>query len=280
MELFKRILCPVDFSEYSSRALRYAVAFAQQHHSRLFLYHCLAPVPAAVYSEMPSGTQAWDDHSNERLEKLLKSFPAENLDAITKVDSGDPARRIVRIASEENIDLIVMGTHGAGGYEAFLMGSITNKVLHKTKTPLLAVCRPARAVLSGDPNEPLLIGKILCPLDPTDLRMPMLSRAMSLARFHRASILFLAVYPPGQPKLALEELKEFIQPENEKLCRMEFLESTGQPVEEILRTIREGEFDLAVLGHHRRMPMAMESLGSVTLRVIPRSNCPVLVIRD
>ena len=280
MEQFKRILCPVDFSEYSARSLRYAIAFAQQHQAKLVVCHCFQPVPAAVYAELGPSRQEWTDATEERLDHFVSALRSENLEISKRIESGEPATRIVHIAVEEDIELIVMGTHGAGGYEAFLMGSVTNKVLHKTKIPVLSVCKPTRAVLSGDPNDPLLIGKILCPIDPSDVRLPMLSRALLLARLHHASIIFLAVYQPGQPKIILDELKEVVQPEKETQCHAEFVESSGNPAQEILRTIRDQEIDLVVMGHHRRTPMAMEALGSVTLRVIPRSNCPVLVVRD
>jgi nucleotide-binding universal stress UspA family protein len=280
MEQFKRILCPVDFSEYSTRSLRYAIAFAQQHQSKLIVYHCLQPVPSAVYAGAGASHQQWRDATEKQLENFTGAIPADNLEITRTVESGDPATRIAQIAAEDNVDLIVMGTHGAGGYETFLMGSVTNKVLHRVSIPVLSVCRPTRAVLSGDPSDPLLIGKILCPIDPSDVRLPMISRAMFLARLNHASILFFAVYQPGQPRIILDELREVIQPDKETQCLTDFLESSGNPVQEILRAVKQYEIDLVVMGHHRRTPMAMEALGSVTLRIIPGANCPVLVVRD
>jgi nucleotide-binding universal stress UspA family protein len=198
----------------------------------------------------------------------------------TKVEEGDPASRILNVISEEKIDLVVMGTHGLGGYEAIFMGSVTNKVLHKTQAPVLTVCKPIKTVLSGDPQQPLLIGKILCAVKASDIRVPMLSRALAMARSHRATIIFLTVRESSEENRNLKDLKELIQPEKEKLCKVEFEERDGHPVEEILNTIVQYEIDLAVLGHHSQTPMALEALGSVTLRVIPKSKCPVLVVRD
>ncbi len=168
MQAFKTILCPVDFSEFSQRAIRYAAAFAQQNHARLIVYHC---VPSAMalsgFPEgIPVGWQDWNSRVTDQMENVLSLCKLYNIDVSSKIETGDASSGILNTAKEVDADLIVMGTHGLSGYEAILMGSVTNKVVHKSTVPVLAVCKATKTVLSGDPDQPLLIGKILCAVDP------------------------------------------------------------------------------------------------------------------
>lgn len=272
----------MDFSEFSLRALRYAVAFAEQYGAELLVYHSIPATVAPIVGLTPGVGFGWQPSSleaKERLQEMITPFLSPNLEVLTRVDHGYPATQILEAAAEEKVDLIVMGTHGLTGYEAILMGSVTNKVLHKTRIPVLAVCKPTKAILSGDPNEPLLIGKILCAVDPAHINLLMLNHAMTLARSNRCSILFFTV-STDESKNNLDDLHDLIRPEKEDLCKVEFLESHGHPVEEISKMILDKEIDLAVMGHRGKMSADLEGLGSVTLRVVPRSNCPVLIVRD
>lgn len=272
----------MDFSDFSLRALTYACAFAEKYESKLVLYHCMRTSAAPVVSVSPIAEFEWQPSSlqlKERLQEYLVPFLKHNLDVSTRVDHGDPAAQILETAAEENVDLIVMGTHGLTGYEAILMGSVTNKVLHKTRIPVLSVCNPTKTILSGDPDEPLLIGKILCPVDPAHINLKMLSRAMFLARSNRSTIFFFTVNS-GETKGEMDNLHDLIVPEKETLCRVEFLEATGNPVDEIVKAIGDYEIDLAVMGHRSKVSSTWEGLGSVTLRVVPQSKCPVLIVRD
>ena len=282
MQEIKTILCPVDFSEFSERAARYAAAFAQQYHSRLIVYHCVSSAMAlSGYPEgIPVGWQDWSHRVNTQMENFLLPCKLYNIDVSSRIETGEPAAAILEIAKKEHVDLIVMGTHGFSGYEAILMGSVTNKVIHKATAPVLAVCKATKTVLSSDPDEPLMLGKILCAVDPANIRLQMLSQAMSLARSNRSTLYFFTVGQSSETNRVLSQLREIIFPEKEEFCRVEFIQTTGNTIEEILKAIQHFEIDLVVMGHHSIIPMAFETLGSVTLRVIPRSNCAVLVVRD
>lgn len=282
MESFKKILCPMDFSDFSQRALSYAAAFAEKYASKLVIYHCLRASAAPVVGLSPIAEFEWQPSSlqlQERLQEYLVPFMRHKLNVTTKVEHGDPAAQILETAAEEDADLIVMGTHGLTGYEAILMGSVTNKVLHKTRIPVLSVCNPTKTILSGDPDEPLLIGKILCAVDPAHINLKMLSHAMFLARSNRSTIFFYTVNS-NEAKGELDNLYDLIVPEKEDSCRVEFLETVGHPVDEIVKAIRDYEIDLAVMGHRSKMSSTWEGLGSVTLRVVPQSKCPVMIVRD
>jgi nucleotide-binding universal stress UspA family protein len=282
MDKYKNILCPIDFSEFSKLALRYAVAFAEQNESRLIVLHSI-PV-SLVLGGMPPlpvvNEPIWQEDIKRLLDETVEPYTRGNLKLDTKVVSGDPTAQILLTSRDENVDLIVMGTHGTSGYEALFMGSVTNKILHKAKIPVLAVCKPTRVVLTGDPNEPLLIGKILCAIHPSHVNLGALHSALSLARFNKSTLYILMVEEPKTSKASSKELLELLQPQNEKLCKIEFVQRKGDAVQEILQAMDYFEVDLAIMGHHNKGIRPFEALGSVTLRVIPRSKCAVLVVGD
>ncbi|HSE43676.1 MAG TPA: universal stress protein [Acidobacteriota bacterium] len=281
MEKFRKILCPVDFSQHSDLALRYAVALSEQFHCDLLVYHTipvsviLAGLPPAPIVNEP----IWQDEVRKMLEDLIAPYHDKKIKVETRLESGDPAVQILRTASNEETDLIVMGTHGTSGTDVILTGSVTNKILHKTKVPVLVVCKPTKAVLSGDPDEPLLVGKILCAVDPAHLNLGALSAAMFLARTYHSTLFVITVEDTDSRQSAVEDLKELLQPERETDCKIRLLRSQGDPVTQILKAIEEYEVDLAIMGHHSTF-RPFEALGSVSLRVIPRSKCAVLVVRD
>lgn len=282
MDQYKSILCPIDFSEFSERALRYAVALAEQNHSRLIVLHSI-PVSAILAGVPPVpviNEPIWKDDIEQLVDKAVTPYVCRELKLQTKIESGDAAAQILLTARDEDVDLIVMGTHGTGGYEALFMGSVTNKILHKAKIPVLAVCKPTRAVLTGDPNEPLLIGKILCAIDPSHVNLSVLRSALSLARFNNSTLYILTVEESKKAKAVVKDLMALLQPGNEELCEVEFIQSKGDAVQEILKAIEYLEVDLAIMGHHNKAIRPFEALGSVTLRVIPRSKCAVLVLGD
>lgn len=282
MDQYKSILCPIDFSEFSELALRYAVALAEQNHSRLIVLHSI-PV-SVILSGLPPfpvvNEPIWKNDMEKLLHKAVAPYLCRELKLETKIESGDAAAQILMTARDEDVDLIIMGTHGTGGYEALFMGSVTNKILHKANIPVLAVCKPTRSVLTGDPNEPLLIGKILCAIDPYHVNLSVLRSALSLARFNNSTLYILTVEESKKAKTIVKDLMELLQPANEKLCQVEFVQSKGDAVQEILKAIEYLEIDLAIMGHHNKGIRPFEALGSVTLRVIPRSNCAVLVLGD
>lgn len=143
----KRILCPTDFSESSGHALTYAISFAEQYGATLYLLHViepLTPVPGIDMAPMLT----YEDRPNimERIQELLEeAVPAnikEKLTVKTLIARGAPFLEIIRTAQEEQIDLIVIATHGRTGLSHMLLGSTTEKVVRKAACPVLSVKHP------------------------------------------------------------------------------------------------------------------------------------------
>ena len=144
----KRILCPVDFSDSSDHAMRYAAALAGTFGADLTLLHVVAPVVAALPGEtaLPDMLQTNIDELVEacrkRLELTVDTLAADGLTVQHKVVNGVPFIEIIRYAREAETDLIVMGTHGRTGLGHLLIGSVAERVVRKAPCPVLTVKHP------------------------------------------------------------------------------------------------------------------------------------------
>jgi nucleotide-binding universal stress UspA family protein len=126
-----KLLVPVDGSESSDKAVKYAASLAKRLGAKLTLLHVQE---SRLFGHRPELSQA--------IGKGILSNAAEKLKGMTfdqKLESGDPARKITEIAEKEDYDMIVMGSKGHGAIERFLLGSVINHVLHYTKHPVLVI---------------------------------------------------------------------------------------------------------------------------------------------
>ena len=154
MLCWRKILCPVDFSETSRRALDVAADLAGQQRAELMLLH----VYQAPGVNFPEATIYPGDDILQELEELaLKGLARSRLEAerhgalkvATYASMGTPYAEIVRFAEEQRCDLIVMGTHGRTALLRVLMGSVAEKVVRHAPCPVLTVRPPRRG-----PEEP------------------------------------------------------------------------------------------------------------------------------
>lgn len=136
-----RILLPVDFSERSQSAGRYAGSLARRFGAQLVLIHVLSP-PHYELASMEAGGAILDDLFTARSEHArnqLNAFLAAELagvDAERVLCEGDAARQIVETARARGVDVILMPTHGYGTFRRFILGSVTAKVLHDAECPV------------------------------------------------------------------------------------------------------------------------------------------------
>ncbi|GAB3668957.1 universal stress protein [Halopiger thermotolerans] len=139
--MYDCILVPTDGSPEVERALEYAFDLARAHDATI---RAVYVVNAAGYGGLPMET-AWEGISDalreegrsavERVEELAP----EDIDVETKVLEGSPSRVIVQEACSGECDLVVMGTHGRGGIDRLLLGSVTERVVRRCEVPVLTV---------------------------------------------------------------------------------------------------------------------------------------------
>ncbi|MBN2373328.1 universal stress protein [bacterium] len=144
----KKILVPTDGSDYSYNSLRYTSSFAKEYNVKVYImtvieiHHSIYDVYAdEITMDMQESKIA--SLVNQRLDETEKKAIELGIKDIVKIIRfGSPYNEIINIAKEENIDLIVMGTHGRSGIAHFLIGSVTEKVIRTAPCPVLVV-RPS-----------------------------------------------------------------------------------------------------------------------------------------
>jgi len=146
MNVFSKMLCPIDFDRDSMEALDLATPIARQNSAEILLLAVIAaPIDAAI--ELPpvplNPDSPFETEYLRRLDKLarekLPGVPYRSL-----VASGNAAPQILKLVADSNVDLIVMGTHGRRGVKHFLLGSVAERVVRESPVPVLTV-RPMPA---------------------------------------------------------------------------------------------------------------------------------------
>jgi nucleotide-binding universal stress UspA family protein len=141
-----KILYPTDFSTTGQTALEMATSLARDRGATLVIMHVEEPPMAYGGGELYYGI---DEPSREDLKRMLSEVvPADPAVACEhRLMIGSPATAIIEMAERENVELIVMATHGRTGLLRLLMGSVAEEVVRKAKCPVLTV-KPAAATLA------------------------------------------------------------------------------------------------------------------------------------
>jgi nucleotide-binding universal stress UspA family protein len=141
----KKILFPTDFSHTGDAALELATALARDSGATLLIVHAEEPPMAYGGGELYYGLP---NPATADLEKMLQEVKPSDPDVPfeSRMITGDPASAIVRLAKEEDVDLIVMGTHGRTGLSRLLMGSVTEAIVRRASCPVLTVKHPEEHV--------------------------------------------------------------------------------------------------------------------------------------
>jgi universal stress protein A len=138
----RKILVPIDFSDCSKKALRYAVPFARQFGAALTLLNVVQityPTGELGPVAPPVAENEAREASQTALETLVKREVGEGLPAAATVRFGQPAEEIVLAASELEVDLIIISTHGHTGLKHILLGSTAEHVVRRAPCPVLTV---------------------------------------------------------------------------------------------------------------------------------------------
>jgi nucleotide-binding universal stress UspA family protein len=293
-----RILCPIDFSEFSQHALHHAMAVAKWYESELtvlYIFQNLVGVDLPPIELYPA--------ERERLITGMRAF-------LDQAPPGVPVQLLVREAPDVRAeilaqaavlpaDLLVIGSHGRSGFERLMLGSVTEKVMRKAPCPVMVV--PPRAP-DADPQRPpsLARPRILCPVDFSDGALSALEYAISLAEeadghltlFHSIEMPpELREHMPAAGELdvdairasaeaaCLQRLRELVPPSVRSYCTVEAAVREGAASRQILQLAEEQKTDLIVMGVRGRGTLDLMVFGSNTERVVRAAACPVLIVR-
>jgi nucleotide-binding universal stress UspA family protein len=141
---FKKVLCPTDFSPVSRMSVGAAAEVAAHFRADLYLVHVvpvlppLPPDPNYVF-EVPEYERALHSDAERQLKALKEELTHRELSVRTIVGHGDPGTEIVRVARSEEVDVIVLATHGSTGWRHAMFGSVAEKVVRLAQRPVLTV---------------------------------------------------------------------------------------------------------------------------------------------
>ena len=152
MIALKNVLVAVDFGEASETVLTYGRSFARQFDGQV---HALHVLENRFLRPMLNDPHAVETATRRQLLDRLTVTEREGLDATTAVvrTSDDPAEEIVRYAREQNVDLIVLGTHGRRGVAHLLAGSVAERVVRTAPCPVLIVRHPEHEFVMHNPER-------------------------------------------------------------------------------------------------------------------------------
>jgi len=298
----RRVLCPVDFSDASARGLKYAVVFARWYAARVTVLHVADARTDAPREPSPVGlppsTAVLAPAETERVLQAIAAFvdagahPDVSFDPLVR--TGRPSIEILHAADAVSADLIVMGTHGHAGFDRLVMGSVTERVVRKSRRPVLSV--PPHAAPGRE--SPAIVERILCPVVFSEPSMKALQCAVSLAEeadarltvVHVADLLSAHAFPIYDrldlPTLQAEyerqlryRLQEFVPTAARAYCPIDEQVRAGTAWREIIAAAEERKVQMIVMSVTARTAPDTTVFGSTTEQVVRQAPCPVLTMR-
>jgi nucleotide-binding universal stress UspA family protein len=284
--MFQHLLVPLDFGAGSEHAAKLAVAIATKFQSKLDLFHALYIPPLAYGDGTMPAYVPYDDifrGAREALDlahaKIKERYPS----AEALLVDGEPRERIVEVAAERGVDLIVMGTHGRRGLSHAFFGSVAERVVRTSPVPVLTTGSSE----GGDTFRHVLVA--------TDFGEPAehaVATASELATKFDAKLTLVHAY--AMPTTIYDEraywptaeiiknaeiaLAGALAKTRERAPAAESVLVRGDAREGILAVARERKADLVVMGTHGRRGLPRMFLGSVAERVVQVSPVPVLTV--
>jgi nucleotide-binding universal stress UspA family protein len=292
--MIKRILCAIDRSPSSLQAFGYAIALARWQGARLNLLEVIeeAPPPGISRAQKIGGVPAETRTAFERdLRQILTARRASDVKVEIVMRRGNVVQEILAQAKTSRSDLVVIGSHGRGGVQRLVLGSVAEKVLRLASCPVLTVRRGVRRARRGrSPFE-----TILCPTDFSAAANKAVAYAKRLAQEADAELILMSAveWPFGEAVMpgAVAELRKSIESNaSEALTRLlppgashgpsaQAIVASGKASAAIVKVARARSVDLIVMGVSGRGALDMALLGSTTHHVIREGASPVLTVR-
>ena len=293
------ILHPTDFSDCSKGALAHAIRMARRHDAVLHLLNVAPslgddPVRAAYtlgagadeqYEEVAQKAQAM-------MAELLDEAGADDMEVTTAHERGiAPGPVIIDYVEEQDVDLIVMGTHGRRGVGRFVIGSVTEEVVRQANCSVMTVRSADKEI------TPPTIDRLLVPVDLSEFTVPLYRAALDVAATYSAHIDLLHVVEPlpfPVPLVGAITIHDLVpDPTKRSAEQLTHLSSAithpdvtvtshteeGHAAQTIVEQADALNSDLIMMASHGLSGIEGFLLGSVTARVVRRAACPVFVAR-
>lgn len=282
---FRNILFATDFSPAATRAIPYVKSIASHYDAELLSLHVKPPLatPMTYAANWPVEMERSRNEDKEHRDELFGAF--SGIPTRVLIEEGDIQSNLQSAIRRNNIDLVVIGTHGRTGLGKLLLGSVAEELIRTVECPVLTI-GPQAEFQRGAFRE------ILYATDFSFESQAGAAYAMSLADEFEARLVLLHVIPekgPGDLVSAHEVsdaayalLRRLVPEGTPARNKAEYLVERGEPAARILEVARLRESDLLVLGikMEQGVPGAATHLPlSTAHKVVSHAPCPVLTVR-
>lgn len=286
--MFRRILLPLDGSKFAGQVFLHVAELAGALGSEIFLVGVCEPEE----KDQDHACRLYINSEAQRLKDTLGEDSAVKV--TTEVLTGKPAEQILSYAKKNDIDLIMLSSHGRSGIMRWLLGSTVNKIVHKTDIPLIIV----RA--KEPPVAPATVGlfrRILIPLDASEKSAVVLPYVVELTRKLESEVILFEVVEPGHHVHTISGLDyvpfkdrdiDVMKTKDEQYldsARMQFAATKaivksevriGDSAEEIIKFADEADCRLIALASHVHSGIEAWFYGSVTHKILQAASQSVL----
>jgi nucleotide-binding universal stress UspA family protein len=292
----QNILFPTDFSDSSSAALGHALMLADRFQARLIMLHAAGSRenPQNLrFPEVDPATDEFEASLEEQLTQIIGAEPAHKLRIDRVVHQNDnPVQEICDYVKSNNIDLIIMGTHGRSGLSHLFAGSVAEAVVRVATCPVMTL-RASKSTAEVTPYFAIVV-----PVDFSQYSQKALRYGFTLAHLFEANLHLLHVvdqpiHPahyglgedllirlnPEVPQSSHEALKNLVAKFAPVNVKYQTHVREGRAYSEIVRFVAETECDLIVMGTHGLSGLEHFLLGGTTEKVMRHASCPVLTMK-
>lgn len=280
----KNILVPTDFSPASSAALPFAESLARIYGSTILVAHAIAPAPhrQVVSDHVPAEDIVVWDEARKKLAEFTADPSLGQTQSKTLLDRGDVADVIPAIIDENEIDMVVLGTHGRRGVSKLILGSSAEKIYRSASCPVLTVGPKVHY------SSKWRLRRILCPIDASEDPDAVVCYALSLAEENQSEFILLEAVPlvPWQHRAEVEQrthraLELLIPEQSRDWCIPQCVVRWEHPAEAILQEAHARDVDLIVMSVHKSRVSSLSAHmpWPVASEVVSQAPCPVLTIR-
>ena len=299
--LLKSVLIATDFSEASEKPLRHALAIARHYGAKFYLLHVVTSLGFTLVGPdaVSAATEAvWRD-ARQLEGTLIQSGSLAGLRHEVIVCQGDVWKELEKVVRQEQVDLLVIGTHGRRGFGKLFLGSVAEQIFRHADCLVLTVgpgSFPSSPVESARAIRPFLFAT-----DFGGASLHALPYAISSANHFGAKLILLHVLPavlmpegfrrytPGDVMqmresarmASLRRLEELTTQYAELALKPEFMVEFGFPAEKILQAADTLKVDAIIMGLHRSTHIATASHmpWATAYEVVCGAGCPVLTVR-
>jgi nucleotide-binding universal stress UspA family protein len=285
-----RILCPIDFSEFSVRAYCHALSLAEHYGAKLTAQHTveLWRHPAAGFAASASlydeYCESLRSNGRQQLEEFAKKNAHNEIRPELVVNEGMAPDSILLFAQEQKSDLIVMGTHGLRGFDRLMLGSVTERVMRRSVCPVLAVREPPRELAAAGQGRRYnhRLDRILACTDFSQDAARALDYAIYSAAQYDSELTLLHVLEKSLNSKSTEhaiaettgQLERLVPPETRKTLKVKTAVRVGKPYEQIIQFAQDAQTDLIAVGVRGRgaLDIPGDAVGAVPRTYRARLN--------